>query len=208
MRDLALHGVVEQGLRELGLIPPASAAEALVHLATLVEEWGRRTNLTGHRDAETVLRRLVLDAAALLGHLPSFETAADLGAGAGFPGLPLAILQPQSHVFLVEARERRHHFQREAIRALHLENVEAQQGRFEELEPVSCDLIIAQAVASPDALVDAMLRWAKPGAWLAVPGGETPRSSSAEGRLSDPQTVAYAVPLGGPRRTVWLARAL
>ena len=200
--------VLSEALGELGLELPPRAVENLVSLARLVESWGARLNLTGHRDTDSITRRLVVDAAALLAHLPSFETAADLGAGAGFPGLPIAVLRPESRVFLVEARERRHHFQRQAIRHLGLENTEAIRGRFEDLEPVRCDLVVAQAVAAPAQLVDGMLRWASPGAVLAVPGGALPRSAGTHAGLVGSEVVSYDVPLGGPTRTLWLGTAL
>ncbi len=207
MSNPALSADLSEGLRELSLVLPPSAIESLGILADLVEEWGRRMNLTGHRDSNTIARRLVLGAAALLPHLPSFETVADLGSGAGFPGLPLAILRPESRVFLVEARERRHHFQRHAIRWLGLKNVEAIHGRFEEVEPALCDLVVAQAVAAPEKLVGWMLRWASPGAALAVPGGALPRSAGTRAGLASSQVVSYTAPLGGPQRTLWLGRA-
>jgi len=204
----AAPAVLSEALHELGLEPPPGAIETLVSLAQLVEHWGARLNLTGHRSSDSITRRLVVDAVALLAHLPRFEAAADLGAGAGFPGLPIAVLRPGSRVFLVEARERRHHFQRHAIRELGLENVEAIHGRFEEVESVACDLVIAQAVAAPAKLVGAMLRWAKPGASIAVPGGARPRWPGAQTGLASSEVVSYKVPRGGPQRTIWLGRAL
>jgi 16S rRNA (guanine527-N7)-methyltransferase len=206
--DPALSADLSEGLGELSLELPPGAIETLLTLVDLVEGWGRRMNLTGHGDSRTIVRRLVLDAAALLVHLPSFETAADLGAGAGFPGLPLAILRPDASVFLVEARERRHHFQRQVIRKLGLENAEAIRGRFEDVEPVRCDLVVAQAVGTPEKLVGSMLRWAGPGAVLAVPGGKVSRSTGGHEGLANSEVVSYAVPLGGPQRSLWLGRAL
>jgi len=131
LSDPTLPVLLGEGFRELPLVPPPGAIETLVGLAELVESWGRRLNLTGHRDSRTIAKRLVLDAAALMTHLPDFVAVADLGAGAGFPGLPLAILRPDARVFLVEARERRHHFQRHVIRELGISNVEAVRGRIE-----------------------------------------------------------------------------
>ena len=208
MPDSSLPALVATGLREIPVVAPPDAIDRLVDLAELVFLWGKRLNLTGHRSPEAIVRRLVLDAAALLGALPSFASVADLGAGAGFPGLPIAILRPESRVFLVEARERRHHFQRQVIRELGLTNVGAIRGRFEEVEPTRCDLVVAQAVAAPQALAVEMCRWATPGATLAVPGGALPRSAGPQPRLESATTRSYALPLGGPVRTIWIARAL
>lgn len=202
--DADLHEVLSAGLAELGAEVSAGQLATLGVLSGLVAAWGARINLTGHRDTETVARRLVLDAASLLAVLPPLESLADLGSGAGFPGLPMAILRPQLSVALVEARERRHHFQRHAIRTLGLRNARAVRGRFEEIEPGRCEAVIAQAVAPPERLVEWMLRWARPGAVLIVPGGTSPRSAGARVELSSSRSTTYRVPLGGPERTVWI----
>jgi 16S rRNA (guanine527-N7)-methyltransferase len=212
--------LVETGLAELAVSASDQTVDSLVKLALLVEAWGRRINLSGHRDADTITRRLVLDAAALMQLLPpalsptppQCQSLADLGSGAGFPGLPIAILRPELEVVLVETRERRHHFQRYAIRELGLANVRAIRGRFEEIEPVRCHAVVAQAVAAPGDLVDWMLRWALPGASLIVPGGTFPRSAGTPGTrapgLSGSRGDHYQVPLGGPSRSVWIGIAL
>lgn len=203
-----LEDVIAGGLTELGLQSSPEQHGRLAELARLVEAWGARINLTGHRDAEAVARRLVLDAAALLTALPAFDSLADLGSGAGFPGLPMAVLRPRMRVVLVEARERRHHFQRHAIRVLGLANVRAVRGRIEEVAAERCQAVIAQAVAAPEHLVDWMLRWAQPGALLIVPGGTSPRTAgSRRQQILEERSASYRAPLGGPERTVWLARA-
>lgn len=198
--------IIQDGAEELGLAgTPSLPLERLAELASLVAAWGERMNLTGHRDAETVARRLVLDALALSRVLPASETIADLGSGAGFPGLPLAILRPDSRVFLVESRERRHHFQRQAVRALGLENATPRRGRFDEMQPELCGGVLAQAVAPPDRLLGWMLRWAAPGAWIAVPTGERPEPLESP-RIATQEALVYRVPLGGSQRGLWLAR--
>jgi 16S rRNA (guanine527-N7)-methyltransferase len=203
-----LLGLLEDGLAEIGHPAAESAPEQLGRLAELVESWGARINLSGHRDAEAVARRLILDAAALASLLPVSASLADLGSGAGFPGLPLAILDPGLRVFLVESRERRHHFQRHAIRELGLENAEAIRGRFDELEPTPCELVVAQAVAAPSELVAGMRRWARPGSTLVVPTGEAALDELAHPAIERARALEYQVPLGGPRRRVWLADAV
>jgi 16S rRNA G527 N7-methylase RsmG len=90
------------------------------------------------------------------------------------------------------------------VRKLSLENVSAVHGRFDELEPVPCDAVVAQAVASPAALLPALERWARPGGYILVPGGEQARAGDAAAASSS--SIHYRVPLDGPDRTVWIAR--
>jgi 16S rRNA (guanine527-N7)-methyltransferase len=166
-------------------------------------------NLTGHRTAELVIRRLILDAAALDACAPpEIGSLVDVGAGAGFPGLPMAILHPERRVVMVESRERRHHFQRMAIRALGLVNAEARLGRAERLTPSPCDAALAQGVASPREVAPLLLPWLRPGGWLMVPvGARGDRMRDIPG-VEGERVVAYEVPLGGPRRSFWSGRKI
>jgi 16S rRNA (guanine527-N7)-methyltransferase len=171
-----------------------------------VVSWAGRFNLTAHRAPDSVVRRLVLDAAALLRVLPRFEAMVDLGSGAGFPGLPMAVLAPERRFLLVESRERRHHFQRAAVRELGLPNVAARRGRAEELEPEPQPLVLAQAMGAPSRVLPWMLPWALPGGCLVLPGGDAPPEPGRHGEIEDVQILRYQVPLGGPARTVWIGR--
>jgi 16S rRNA (guanine527-N7)-methyltransferase len=199
--------LLEAGLAELERDPAPAAA--LARLATLLDRWAGRMSLTAHRSPEAIARRLILDAAALEGRLPSAEppeSLVDLGSGPGFPGLPLAILGPHRSVTLVEARERPHHFQRAAIRELGIGNVRALRGRAEELEASPHAIAVAQAMAAPERAARLLLPWVRPGGWLAVPGGPEPPLIPRLVGLGPPEVRPYRVPLGGPPRTLWLAR--
>ncbi|MBW2360753.1 MAG: class I SAM-dependent methyltransferase [Deltaproteobacteria bacterium] len=201
--------VLERGLGELELETTEEQRAGLLKLAQLTETWGRRLNLTGHRSALRIVERLVLDASALSMALPPFESLADLGSGAGYPGLPMAILRPELRVTLVEARERRHHFQKAAVRELGLANARPRRGRAENLDPEPHAAVIAQAMAQPEAALAWMLPWAASGGWLILPGAaEVPNVPTDErsGWVLEPAR-HYQVPCGGPQRTLWLARA-
>lgn len=179
---------------------------ALAELASMLEKWGARTNLTGHRTAEGIVRRLILDAAALVVQLPDFSSLNDLGSGAGFPGLPIAILRPAAEVLLVESRARREHFQRAVVRELSLTAVSTIKGRMEEVSPRLAEVTIAQAVAPPSRVLEWMLPWAVPGGLIVIPGAEAAPQIRSHPRVRDIRVAHYRVPLGGPERTLWLAR--
>jgi 16S rRNA (guanine527-N7)-methyltransferase len=202
--SIELRSVLELGLGALGLPADRDAVDKWVELAVLLDRWSQRINLTGHRGALMIARRLLLEAAALSQALPPAQTIADLGSGAGIPGLPLAICRPDSHVRLIESRERRHHFQRAAIRALGLGNATALLGRAEQLAPEPSEGVVAQAIAQPDQAVRWMRAWMAESAWIAlatVPGA-IPRHDPD---LLEGQLVPYAAP-DGPERAVWIAR--
>lgn len=204
--ERATEGLLRDGLEELGLDP--APAPRLAALCGLLAAWGARLNLTAHRTEPAVARHLVLDAAALLPLLPDASPAAvvDLGSGAGFPGLPIAVLRPGWRVWLVESRARRHHFQRAAVRALGIANATPLLGRAEALDPERCGGAIAQAVSGPAAVGPLARPWLAEGGWLALPRSPAQGGAPAPPGFGDPVTRPYAVP-GGRQRALWVARA-
>jgi 16S rRNA (guanine527-N7)-methyltransferase len=199
--------LLESGLAELDLRISAAARSSLLELAELLASWSQRINLTAHRTPAAIVARLILDAAALCQVLPRAARVVDLGSGAGFPGLPLALLRPELHVLLIEARERRHHFQRAAIRQLAISNVEARRGRAEQLPPEPAPLVIAQALAAPDAVLGLARDWAEPEGWIGIPGSQGAQGpSSRPAWIAAVRAVRYQVPCGGPARSLWLGR--
>jgi 16S rRNA (guanine527-N7)-methyltransferase len=196
-----------EGLDELPLAVTTQQFNALLELAELLGQWSKRINLTGHRTIPKIVRKLILDAAALTAQLPEIASLADIGSGAGFPGLPVAILRANCRVTLVESRERRHHFQRQAIRQLGLENARAELGRAEALEPSLHAAAIAQAVARPSDALPLLLPWVGIGGLLLFPGSTPPPPiPDNDPRVCFEPCAFYNVPLGGAERTLWSAR--
>jgi 16S rRNA (guanine(527)-N(7))-methyltransferase RsmG len=207
--ETAVFSVLEHGLRDLGLIPESGTLGKLTELVLILEEWSGRINLTGHRGPTEIASRLVLDAVAMSQAIPELATAeslADLGSGAGFPGLPFAILHPHLRIYLVDSRLKRHHFRREARRKLRLNQVVSVLGRSDEVETAPCDVVIAQAMTTPVEALALMSQWAHPGSYLVLPGSASasaPKSPDGVGRL---ELREYVVPSTGTRRKLWIAR--
>jgi 16S rRNA (guanine527-N7)-methyltransferase len=198
-----LHETLATGLADLGLPADATSLGRWGNLARLLERWSERINLTGHRGAIAIAERLLLEAAALSQVLPDASSIADLGSGAGIPGLPLAICRPRCTVRMIESRERRHHFQRAAIRELRLENAIAVLGRAEELEAHPSEGVVAQAMAQPQQALRWMRRWIARGGWVAIPTVTGIAPSHPD--LEQGHAVRYSAPRG-PERSVWIAR--
>ncbi len=156
-------------MASLGLTLPDNAVQGMLDYLELLARWNRTYNLTAVRDASQMVTRHLLDSLAILPHVRG-RTLADLGSGAGLPGLVLAIADRSLAVTLVDANGKKTRFQREAVRALGLQHVQAVQARVEDMQG-SFDCITARAFASlPD-----MLAWgghllAGNGRWLAMKG--------------------------------------
>ena len=106
--------------------------------------WNRVLNLTGIRTVEDAVERHYCESLFLAAHLPPGKlTVADIGSGAGFPGVPVAILRPYCHVTLIESRQRKAAFLKEASRELG--NVRVLAERAESIAE-TFDWVISRAV--------------------------------------------------------------
>jgi 16S rRNA (guanine527-N7)-methyltransferase len=126
--------------------------------AELLADQGILRGLIGPRELTRVWERHILNSAALAPFLPA-GTLADVGSGAGLPGMVLAAMQPERSVVLIEPMERRTAWLFEAAEATGIKNVTVVRGRAEEVsEVVQADVITARAVAS----IDKLVKWCAP----------------------------------------------
>ena len=90
------------GAGALGIELSAAQAAQLVRHLDLLDEWGQRMNLTAIRERDQQVTKHVLDSLTVLPHLRG-ERIADVGSGAGFPGIPLAVLSPARQFTLIDS---------------------------------------------------------------------------------------------------------
>lgn len=136
------------GAEVLGLTLDAAQLAALAALLRELAEWNTRFNLTAITDPQEMVDKHLLDSLAVLPHLSGMRIA-DIGSGAGFPGLPLAIANPGRRYTLVESTGKKAGFLRHAVTTLGLSNVEIEQGRAESYRPRRpFDRVLARALGS------------------------------------------------------------
>lgn len=120
-------------LLEPYLIPPAALLPQLSAYLDLLLKWNARTNLTAIREPEEIVRRHFGESLFAARHLDAeTPTLLDLGSGAGFPGLPIALLRPDIRVTLAESQHKKASFLREAVRTLGV-SAEVWGGRAEDM---------------------------------------------------------------------------
>jgi len=155
-------------------------AAQLLQLLDELAVWNRSYNLTAVEERGAMITHHLLDSLAASADLAGTRIA-DLGTGAGFPGLPLAILHPQRHFTLIDGTAKKIRFVAHAARTLGLANVEAVHQRAEHLvvdEPF--DTVLARAVATVPALARLAGPLAKPGTRLIAYKGQRPDDELAD----------------------------
>jgi len=165
---------LEAGLDALGL--DRTLAQPLLAYLALLLRWNAAYNLTAIRDSREMVSKHLLDSLAM--HTATAALAAsggrlaDLGTGAGFPGIPLAIAQPGLQVALVESNGKKARFLREAARSLGLGNATVVESRIEAFDaPGAFDAITARALATLPLILGLGGHLLKPeGALLAMKG--------------------------------------
>ncbi len=157
-------------LEEMGIDYDPAAPGRLAEYHLLLADWNTRMNLTGDTDFELSLSRLYGDSLAPLGIdglFPQGARVVDVGSGAGFPGLPLAIVRPDLKVTLLDSLNKRIGFLNAVAEALSLTNVKAVHGRAEDAAHVAAlreqfDLAVARAVAPLPVLCELLLPFVAP----------------------------------------------
>jgi len=113
----------------------------------LILNWSARINLVSRRDQAHILKRHILDSITPIEHLPETGNLLDIGSGAGFPAIPIALVRPGLKITLIESQHKKILFLRDTARRLKLDNVEIIETRLEEFEPdIRFDLATMRAL--------------------------------------------------------------
>ena len=194
-----MEPILRQGLETLGL--PTDAIPQLQQYAKLLLETNKVMNLTAITDPADVATLHFLDCAALL-TLADFhgKTVVDVGTGAGFPGMPLRLVEPTIRLTLLDSLGKRIHFLQTVCDELGLTDVACIHGRAEEFAAEhrgSYDLAVSRAVASLPVLAELSLPLVKVGgSFLAMKSVDSDQELAAAGTLGGEtaQVRDYAIP--------------
>ncbi len=163
----------------LGVPLDGSQAAALLQLLDELAQWNQAYNLTAVEARAQMITHHLLDSLAASADLQG-ERIADLGTGAGFPGLPLAVVHPQRQFTLIDGTAKKIRFVTHAVRVLGLGNVQAVHQRVESLtDAVPFDTLLARALTSLPALAHLALPLARTGTRLIAYKGQRPDAEIA-----------------------------
>jgi 16S rRNA (guanine527-N7)-methyltransferase len=173
-------GPLVNGAGRLGVLLDHAQVEKLERLVSELLRWNKAYNLTSITDPDLILTHHLLDSLSV--HPELVGTAiADVGTGAGFPGLPLAITNPQRSFTLIDAVDKKLRFVDHVIRALGLTNVKTRHARVEQLRDAGpFDTVVARAYAPMPRLLPSIATLCGPhtkvvamkGRWPPAPGSD------------------------------------
>ncbi len=175
-----LQEKLDEGCRQMNIQVSKAQRQQLLDHIDLVEKWNRRLNLTAITNRGDMVVHHVLDS---LGVMPWIRGSRilDIGSGAGFPGIPLAIVDPDTELTLLDSRGKRIEFLRYACQSLELDNISLQKSRVEDYRPQQkFDTLAARAFSSLARLVELTGRCRSRGARLLAFKGKYPEGEIAE----------------------------
>jgi 16S rRNA (guanine527-N7)-methyltransferase len=164
-----------------GLALAPSACSQMAAFLSLLVRWNRVYNLTGISRVDDLIERFVVASLLLRKHLHGTRIA-DLGSGAGVPGVPLAIAEPDRQFSLIESRAKRARFLTHVVGSLSLSNVRVEHTRAEDLPTgAAFDTVLARAVGSPAEVLEIAKGLIVPGGVLVVPTSSDRREAFRRG---------------------------
>jgi 16S rRNA (guanine527-N7)-methyltransferase len=164
---------IREPARELDVDLSAEQCAQLEHFARLLLRWNRTHNLTAITRADQVLTHHLLDSLSLVSELRSAAPLRilDAGAGAGLPGLPLAVALPEHRFTLIDAVAKKCAFMTQACLELALSNVQVLHQRLEQLQGAHFDVIVSRALGSLATFTSLTRHLLAPGGrWVAMKG--------------------------------------
>ena len=178
-----LEATLEQGLRELALGVPANAQQKLLHYLHLIVKWNKHFNLSGITAIQEMVPLHLLDSLAISPYLEG-ERILDIGSGAGLPGIPLAIANPDKNFVLLDSNGKKTRFLFQVKVALELSNVEVVDARVDEYlstaDTGEFSLITCRALSSLSSIVKMIEKPLASGTKLLAMKGVYPHDEIAE----------------------------
>jgi len=165
---------LQQGLIALGLPLARDTQQRLLDYIALIEKWNRAYNLTAIREPEKMVSHHLLDCLAVAPHLHP-QRLLDVGSGAGLPGIPLALANPDMHATLLDSNHKKAAFLHQAVIELKLKNAEVCAERVESWQTqMKFDVIISRAFSDIGEFVRVTRHLLAPGGTFAAMKGLHP----------------------------------
>jgi len=209
---MTLRTLLTSGAQKLGIMLSDQQADAFMVYLVELEKWNRKINLTAIRNDQDIVIKHFLDS---LSYLKGFVPAPalrllDMGAGAGFPAVPIKIAHPELGVTMVESVNKKASFLRHIVRTLKLTDIVVVDKRTDELPPShhrTYDVVTARAFADMKAAISEGAPFLKPGGLMVLSRGpeETIDEGSVlkEGLIIE-KRLDLSLPHSNDPRAIWI----
>ncbi len=168
------------GMHTLEVSVDQRQIDQLLSLLQLLQKWNKAFNLTAVTNLQHMVVWHLLDSLALSPYMQG-NRILDVGTGAGFPGLPLAITNPDQHFVLLDSNLKKTRFVQQALLELHINNVNVVHQRIEHYQPdTQFDIVFARAVSSLAHMVDNVTGLVADGGKILLPKGRFPQTEIDE----------------------------
>lgn len=178
-------------------------------------KWNEKINLTSIRTEKGIVLKHFLDSLSVVPHLPEISSLLDIGSGAGFPGIPLKMVQPSLEVMLIDSVLKKVDFQGHIIRTLGLKGITAIHGRAQDTQALQAlggrfDGVIARAFSNLDTLLLLGSPFLKKGGALFAMKGEEVESFSLTEKspYRFQRLVQFTLPFSSIKRSILLFEKL
>ena len=197
---------IEAGAKKLGIALTGEQIGKLERHAALLLKWNAKINLTAITDPAEVIEKHVLDSLAVAPLIPAGRLL-DAGTGAGFPGIPLAIVRPDLQIWLVDSVQKKVAFLKSALVELKLPGVQAKAlrlvGKPSEEGLPRFHAAISRAFAAPNDWLPLAERYLEPGGRVYCLLGARDEAPEKSGALERKRSVGFTLPSSGaPRKLV------
>lgn len=208
-RELLIHGA-----NELGVPVTIEQVNSIFIYLTELKKWNEKINLTAIKDEQDIIIKHVLDS---LSHIKAFTPAPglrllDMGAGAGFPALPIKIAFPELSVSMVDSVKKKTSFLRHIVRTLKLTSTEVFDVRIQQLPAAllsGFDIVTARAFADMKSALAAGMPFLKPGGMLVLSRGPEETIAQTEMTMAGAvmeKRIDLTLPHSDYKRSIWVFR--
>jgi len=213
--DQESRRLLAEGAKVFGIDLDEKGVEAFEHYRRELLKWSQKINLTAIRTEKGIVLKHFLDSLSANPYLSDASVLLDIGSGAGFPGIPLKIINPGLEVTLIDSVRKKVDFQRHVIRTLHLKGIEAIHGRAQDQEVVQSlgerfDVVISRAFSDLSMLLDLSQPLLKKGGKVLAMKGKREGeeiSSTAERKCAPfrfQKAITFILPFSSFERTILL----
>lgn len=187
MKEEEFNKKMKESLKELNIEISEKQLNQFYNYMNILIEWNKVMNLTNITEPEEIIQKHFVDSLTILKSIKENDSIIDVGTGAGFPGMPIKIVFPETRITLLDSLNKRIKFLEEVTNKLELKNIETIHGRAEEVAHnknyrEKYDIAIARAVAPLNVLSEYLLPFVKIGGYAICMKGVKGKEEAEEGK--------------------------